>query len=187
MRPRVPIELSTRGSPSFCSAVQAIPITRSPRSIRYTLSHPPHALSGSPPPPPPPPFQSQPQQQHVAYPPGPSYSTANLHVPPPPPLSNQTSTTLFNPYHDQDNELGDEGDLPLLRAPSARSQESLSMHMPGQYISQLDEDAGNNIRFGRIPQRVPHRYKTLKRIECVYHLARPRMRLTDYRRSHSPT
>jgi hypothetical protein len=47
----------------------------------------------------------------------------------------------------------------------------MSIHMPGQYNAQLDEDAGNNIRYGRIPQRVPHRYKILKRIECVYRLA----------------
>jgi len=63
----------------------------------------------------------------------------------------------------------------------------MSMHMPGQYNAQLDEDAGNNIRYGRIPQRVPRRYKTLKRIEYVYHLARPRTRLADYRRSRLPT
>ena len=53
------------------------------------------------------------------------------------------------------------GDLPLLRAPSGRSQESLSVNMPGRY------DPMDNIRYGRIPQRVPRRYKTLKRIECV--------------------
>ena len=169
----------------------SLPYRQSPSPNHHeaytTPSHLPHALS--PPPPPPPPFHLRPQQQHVGYPPGPSYSTPDLHVPPPPPLSNQTSTAIFNPYHDPDNGLGDETDSPLLRAPSARSQESLSMsmHMPGQYNAQLDEDAGNNIRYGRIPQRVPRRYKTLKRIEYVYHLARPRTRLADYRRSRLPT
>lgn len=65
------------------------------------------------------------------------------------------------------------GDLPLLRAPSGRSQESFSMNnMPGRYdgTNPADEDANNNIRYGRIPQRVPRRYKTLKRVECVSYL-----------------
>jgi hypothetical protein len=43
------------------------------------------------------------------------------------------------------------------------------MNMPGQYNAPLhhDDDANNNIRYGRIPQRVPRRNKTLKRVECV--------------------
>ncbi len=40
--------------------------------------------------------------------------------------------------------------------------------MPGQYNAPLDDDANNNIRYGRIPQRVPRRNKTLKRVECVF-------------------
>ena len=57
------------------------------------------------------------------------------------------------------------GDLPLLRAPSGRSQESFRMNMPGQYGAPPPDDSG--IRYGRIPQRVPRRNKTLKRVECV--------------------
>ena len=65
------------------------------------------------------------------------------------------------------------GDLPLLRAPSGRSQETLSMNMPGRYDGALQDEDGNNIRYGRIPQRVPRRYKTLKRVECVSYLSIP--------------
>ena len=62
------------------------------------------------------------------------------------------------------------GDLPLLRAPSGRSQESF-VNIPGRYDSiPPDDDANNNIRYGRIPQRVQRRYKTLKRVECVSYL-----------------
>jgi hypothetical protein len=39
----------------------------------------------------------------------------------------------------------------------------MGVNMPGRY-GPLDD---SNIRYGRIPQRVPRRYKTLKRIECV--------------------
>ena len=93
-----------------------------------------------------------------------------MRVPPPPPLHNQPSTNTFQ-YDDADNELGDAGDLPLLRAPSGRSQESLNP-MPGQYHPVPSEDDVNNIRYGRIPQRVPRRNKTIKRVECVFLLNR---------------
>ncbi|KAH9992907.1 glycosyltransferase family 2 protein [Russula vinacea] len=60
------------------------------------------------------------------------------------------------------------GDLPLLRAPSGRSQESF-VNIPGRYdTSPPDDDASNNIRYGRIPQRVPRRNKTLKRVELFH-------------------
>ena len=173
------------------------PVSHDPYGVPYRQSPSPHhhepyastPYSPShtiPPPPPPQPFHLQPQQQHphVAFPPDQSFSSTDLNVPPPPPLSNQTSTTLFQPYGDPDNDLEDSGDFPLLRAPSGRSQESLSMNMPGFYDSQSinmpgshDEDSVNNIRYGRIPQRVPRRHKTLKRVECVSCLCHPRMSL----------
>jgi chitin synthase len=119
-------------------------------------------------------YQLQPQQQpqHDSFPPDRSFNAADLAVPPLPSLSNQTSTTAFQYSDDPDHGLDDMGDLPLLRAPSGRSQESLSMgvNMPGRYGTPLDD---NNIRYGRIPQRVPRRYKTLKRIECVFCLSHP--------------
>ncbi|KAH9961842.1 glycosyltransferase family 2 protein [Russula compacta] len=156
-----------------------VPYRQSPspnhhESYASTSYSPSHTL---PPPPPPQPFQLQPQQQHphVTFTPDQSFSTTDLNVPPPPPLSNQTSTTIFQPYGDPDNGLEDAGDFPLLRAPSGRSQESLSMNIPGFYDSQslnmpgnYDEDSGNNIRYGRIPQRVPRRHKTLKRVELFH-------------------
>jgi chitin synthase len=38
--------------------------------------------------------------------------------------------------------------------------------MPGGYDPAGDEGEGvNNIRYGRIPQRVPRRYKTMKKVE----------------------
>ncbi len=112
--------------------------------------------------------QYQQQQAHGSFTADQSFHATDLAVPPPP-LSNQTSTTAFQPYEDLDHELDDMGDLPLLRAPSGgRSQEPISMNMPGQYGAPLDE---NGIRYGRIPQRVPRRYKTLKRIECVSRLS----------------
>ncbi|KAH9970285.1 glycosyltransferase family 2 protein [Lactifluus volemus] len=39
--------------------------------------------------------------------------------------------------------------------------------MPGQYRPAPDEDMANNIRYGRIPQRITRRHKTLKRVELV--------------------
>jgi len=57
--------------------------------------------------------------------------------------------------------------------------------MPGQYNAPLDEEASTNIRYGRIPQRVPRRHKTLKRVECVYYSTRLGMSLTDRFRSRA--
>ena len=135
----------------------------------YTApSHPIHTLS---PPPPPPPLQQQ--QPHVAFAHRQSFAMSDMHVPPPPPLHNQSSAATFQ-YDDADNDLGDAGDLPLLRAPSARSQESVHLNMPGNYNAvPSDDDMNNNIRYGRIPQRVPRRNKTLKRVECVFFLLLP--------------
>lgn len=45
--------------------------------------------------------------------------------------------------------------------------------MPGQNNVPLKEDSGDNIFYGCILQCVPRLYKTLKRVECVYHLVRP--------------
>ena len=130
-----------------------------------TPSYPLHSITQ--PPPQSQQYQVQPQQQLRHDPFAPDRSFNDLAVPSLPSLSNQTSTTAFQPYgEDPDHGLDDMGDLPLLRAPSGRSQESLSMgvNMPGRYGTPLDD---NNIRYGRIPQRVPRRYKTLKRIEYV--------------------
>jgi chitin synthase len=154
------------------------PYTQSP-SPNHPESYPSSSYTLAPPS-----AQEYQQQQPLgSLTPDQSFGATDLTVPPP--LSNQTSTTAFQPYEDLDHELDDMGDLPLLRAPSGgrpkesismnmpgqygdRSQESLSMNMPGQYGGSPD-DIG--IRYGRIPQRVPRRYKTLKRIECVSRLS----------------
>jgi len=47
--------------------------------------------------------------------------------------------------------------------------------MPGQYNVPLKDDAGDNIFYGCI----------LQRVKCVYHLARPRIELADLFCSHS--
>lgn len=69
--------------------------------------------------------------------------------------------------------LGDDndGDMPLLRRESHSSAMRLNMPLPGQYGHEdddHDEVEENNIRYGRIPQRVPRRYKTLKRVELFH-------------------
>ena len=60
--------------------------------------------------------------------------------------------------------------------------------MPGgQYNTPPGEEAANNIRYGRIPQRVQRRYKTLKRVECVYYCSICLgMTLADPYRPHVP-
>ncbi|KAI0298178.1 glycosyltransferase family 2 protein [Multifurca ochricompacta] len=135
------------------------------RDSYATPSLPLHTLS---PPPPPPPLHQQTHQQYVPFTQGQSFSTTDFNIPPPPPLNIPPSATSFPSYDDLDHDLGDAGDLPLLRAPSARSQESFAPSMPGQYDPSLNEDANNNIRYGRIPQRVPRRHKTLKRVELFH-------------------
>ncbi|KAJ7655402.1 chitin synthase-domain-containing protein [Mycena rosella] len=59
------------------------------------------------------------------------------------------------------------GDMPLLRRdPSSHS--GFNMPVPGDYIPEEDGSINNNIRYGRIPQRVPRRYKTIKRVELFH-------------------
>jgi len=66
---------------------------------------------------------------------------------------------------------------------SARFQESLQM--PGQYSTPPEEEAANNIRYGRMRQCVPRRFKPLKRLECVYYSTCLDMSLADPFRSHA--
>ncbi|KAF8073378.1 glycosyltransferase family 2 protein [Lyophyllum atratum] len=113
----------------------------------------PHPLS----PPPPPPAAS------LGYPfqtPGPPPSTT--------PLSHGYARTPYDPHDDHDgadNEHTDTGDIPLLRRdPSQNSFVNVDMPIPGAF----DEDDANNIRYGRIPQRIPRRYKTIKKVELFH-------------------
>ncbi|KAG8935649.1 Chitin synthase, class 1 [Tulasnella sp. 418] len=149
---------------------------------------PPPPLS----PPPPPPLSPLPQDDIILNPRPTSFSISphprgyNLSPPPPPMLSSEfLSTTLvpsegslnpqqsfyqedavFNhsPYEDQD--LGDFH--ALSREASTSSSETLMD----------DNEAEKHIRYGRIPQRVPRRYKTMKKVPLyqgnfVYDLAVP--------------
>jgi len=69
--------------------------------------------------------------------------------------------------HDDNNNDMDAGDMPLLR----RDPSSMSSmpQFPGGYDGDeaggSDDRSENNIRYGRIPQRVPRRYKTIKKVE----------------------
>ena len=71
--------------------------------------------------------------------------------------------------HDGGDDMDlDTGDIPLLR----RDPSSVSSipHPPGSYddgsMTAVDDARSeNNIRYGRIPQRVPRRYKTTKKVE----------------------
>lgn len=84
---------------------------------------------------------------------------------PPPPITPVSPYTPRYDLHDDVDQDHDTGDIPLLRRdPSQGSWQNVNMPMPGNYG---DEDDGldSNIRYGRIPQRVPRRYKTIKRVE----------------------
>ncbi|CEH18035.1 glycosyltransferase family 2 protein [Ceraceosorus bombacis] len=58
----------------------------------------------------------------------------------------------------------DEEGMPLRRRQSRFGSDAAGAGMPGGFL----EEGGGGIRYGRIPQRVPRRYKTLKRVE-LYH------------------
>lgn len=148
---------------------------------------PPHNMYSSPPPPQ---MMYPPQQDtaYGAYRPG-STPLHTLSPPPPPPMLSHSpgpnpllappgpSTTPGSLYrrsgyelHDGGDDLDiDTGDIPLLR----RDPSSVSSipHLPGGYddgdMAAGGDDARseNNIRYGRIPQRVPRRYKTTKKVE----------------------
>jgi len=89
------------------------------------------------------------------------------------PTSAATSTTRVHYEANDPNDV--DGDVPLLRrdgpssvTPVDGSSMRESYAMPGGFDpGLLNPDADDNIRYGRIPQRVPRRYKTKKRYECV--------------------
>ena len=72
------------------------------------------------------------------------------------------------------DELGDTGDIPLLRrdGPTGGSMGmgmGMGMPIPGEYDPvESDDRSESNIRYGRIPQRVPRRYKTIKKVELFH-------------------
>lgn len=75
-------------------------------------------------------------------------------------------STGFQLHDDGPDELGDTGDIPLLRRDAPTGSTTL---MPGDYDSMEDDaHSENNIRYGHIPQRVPRRYKTIKKVELFH-------------------
>ncbi|KAH0832244.1 glycosyltransferase family 2 protein [Lanmaoa asiatica] len=69
-------------------------------------------------------------------------------------------------YNDHEDEM-DAGDMPLLQRESPYPRTTI----PGGYEDLPDADDAQletNIRYGRIPQRVPRRYKTLKKVELFH-------------------
>lgn len=87
----------------------------------------------------------------------PASSAASMHYRP-------SAPSMYEPH--EEHEL-DDGDMPLLNHPSSQSKLSVpDRYDDGDDASSLGESE-NNVRYGRIPQRVPRRYKTLKRVEYV--------------------
>ncbi|KAL0960546.1 hypothetical protein HGRIS_005585 [Hohenbuehelia grisea] len=99
--------------------------------------------------------------------------------PPPPPLPITSPDHLNAPHggggrplqhYDDEHEGIDTGDIPLLRR-DASSGSGVHMPIPGGYGQDDPMDdarSDNNIRYGRIPQRVPRRYKTIKKVELFH-------------------
>ena len=59
----------------------------------------------------------------------------------------------------------DENDIPLLQRTGTPGAGAA---FPGGFMPggpDGEDGPGNNIRYGKIPQRVPRRYKTIKRVE----------------------
>ncbi|KAI9462964.1 glycosyltransferase family 2 protein, partial [Boletus coccyginus] len=110
---------------------------------------------------PPAPSPPQPVNDYI----GPSYNPFDdqeAHTPNPRPRSQFGRAS----YNGQEDEM-DAGDMPLLQRDNPYS----SSAVPGGYRDVPDTDDAQfetNIRYGRIPQRVPRRYKTLKKVELFH-------------------
>ncbi|THH31616.1 hypothetical protein EUX98_g2593 [Antrodiella citrinella] len=123
---------------------------------------------------------------HPASPPpgaylNPSYQTPspNFHSVTPPPhsllsspqpspysQSGAPSSLTFNDFQEEQQDDLDTGDIPLLQRRGGRTP---TIAMPGEYDPPTSDNASeNNIRYGRIPQRVPRRYKTIKKVELFH-------------------
>ncbi|KAF4580727.1 Chitin synthase, class 1 [Pleurotus pulmonarius] len=90
--------------------------------------------------------------------------------PPPPPALPPAQPQRYELHDDHEDGGLDTGDIPLLRRdPSYNS--GMNMPVPGAYGDDpltSDDRSENNIRYGRIPQRVPRRYKTIKKVELFH-------------------
>ncbi|KAG6811469.1 hypothetical protein H0H93_014397, partial [Arthromyces matolae] len=107
--------------------------------------------------------------------PGPPPNFLNPYPNPgPPPSTTPLSSGAFrSPYephdeHEHDGHVDPEhegGDIPLLRRDHSQSSSFVNVDMPIPGAFGTEDDEGNNIRYGRIPQRIPRRYKTIKKVE----------------------
>ncbi|KAF8892782.1 chitin synthase-domain-containing protein [Gymnopilus junonius] len=168
------------------------------RPFQPIPQHNPYSSPPPPPPPPsniyPPPAQQLPLDSgynpyrpptapiHPLSPP-----PLQVHSPPPPPNHMQlgpisqvsltpspgpsTQSMYGRGYDLHDDAEMDTGDMPLLR----RDPSSMSSmpRIPGDFEDEPegtmdDGRSENNIRYGRIPQRVPRRYKTIKKVELFH-------------------
>jgi len=147
-----------------------------PTSHNHPSLYDPHQPYGAPAPAPTPPSDRYnspaplPGQARVTSPPLPQPQNDYLN-----PSSAATGGPRVHYELNDPNDGADGGDIPLLRRDGASSVTPVdgssmreSYAMPGGFdptlAPELDE---NNIRYGHIPQRVPRRYKTKKRYECV--------------------
>ncbi|KAG2010491.1 chitin synthase, variant 2 [Coprinopsis cinerea AmutBmut pab1-1] len=166
------------------------PFTGSPTTTTNPFNTPgpppplhPSAYGNAPPlaiptPPPPPPHvipsASPPMLTHTPLPPP---GHVQFQVAPPQPPGTPLSTGYRRSAYEPDDDGGmDAGDIPLLRRDPASDSSLLrppsAMPVPVNYDdnrspSTAPEDT-TNIRYGRIPQRVPRRYKTVKKVELFH-------------------
>ncbi|TDL18313.1 glycosyltransferase family 2 protein [Rickenella mellea] len=94
----------------------------------------------------------------------------------PPHPAQRPVSSVFPSYDLQDDgpvrDDDDIGDMPLLRR--GVSAQSIPPHVPGAYDGttaadhSFEQEEETNIRYGRIPQRVPRRYKTIKKVELFH-------------------
>ncbi|KAF8585057.1 glycosyltransferase family 2 protein [Ramaria rubella] len=85
----------------------------------------------------------------------------------------RSSARFSNAYelHDDPFESNDPAhDIPLLQRENSGGGASLRAGVPGGYEPSIQEETeeATNIRYGRIPQRVPRRYKTIKKVELFH-------------------
>ncbi|KAG2124618.1 glycosyltransferase family 2 protein [Suillus clintonianus] len=78
----------------------------------------------------------------------------------PQPTNTRPQSQFGLDYEMVEHEDNDLGDMPLLRRNGAAP-------MPGGY-QDTDDRSETNIRYGHIPQRVPRRYKTIKKVELFH-------------------
>ncbi|RXW18195.1 hypothetical protein EST38_g7654 [Candolleomyces aberdarensis] len=154
----------------------------------FNPQQPPHQYHPSPPPPPPPNFyQNQGGFSPMVVPTPPPLHPGSPPIithtpPPPPPLGGHIQfgvppqptgyhrTSAYDGHDDDNPDDMDTGDIPLLRRDPSSSTTLIPRPMPGGYDdgsrpgSVAPDGSDVNIRYGRIPQRVPRRYKTVKKV-----------------------